>query len=66
MEQVGHTKDHWTCVDVPRRFIHDINTRAEARDWLTASESTGKFFAGHERYYFEKPEDAAMYVLRWS
>ena len=68
MVSTGHVKDHWTYVDVPPRFLEVENwkDRREARDWLDAFESTGKYFAGHERYWFEFPEDAAMYLLRWS
>lgn len=66
MKQVGYIKDHWTCVEVPRRFFRTEVDRAAARDWCTGCESTGKFWAGYLRYYFENPEDAAMYVLRWS
>lgn len=64
MEQVGYIKDHWTVIYVPDRILLDTNARDAVRNWLVNVDSRGKFYAGFERYWFEHPEDAAMYALK--
>jgi hypothetical protein len=64
MEQVGYIKDHWTVIYVPDRIMLDSDARNAVRTWLINVDSPGKFYAGFERYWFERPEDAAMYALK--
>jgi hypothetical protein len=72
-------RTHWTKVSHPRKYVlmslpggwarmpSDVSTQ-ELKRWCQLQPSTGKFYHyyGADSWWFERPEDATFFVLRWS
>ena len=58
-------RSDWTKV-VPANLA--IGPRPFLRDWCKQQESDGRFYYyyGSPAWWFEKPEDASHFLLRWS
>jgi hypothetical protein len=56
----------WTKVNMDRGYplwAHDVNPMFV---WCKQHSSTGKFYHWSHTWWFERPEDANWFVLRWS
>jgi hypothetical protein len=56
----------WTQVVRPKNLYHIGDT--ELKRWYQQQSSTGKFYVyyGTDTWWFERPEDATLFALRWS
>lgn len=56
----------WTQISRPKNLYHIGDV--ELKRWCQQQCSSGKFYVyyGTDTWWFEKPEDAVLFVLRWS
>lgn len=58
-------RKHWTRVQRPKN-LYNIGDQ-ELKRWCQLQASSGKFYCyyGTDTWYFEKPEDATWFLLKW-
>lgn len=56
----------WTRIPRPKNLYH-IGDQ-ELKRWCQQQSSTGKFYVyyGTDTWWFERPEDASWFALKWS
>lgn len=57
---------NWTKITLNSKFplwARDVDNRAE---WCVKQISTGRFSHFYNTWWFEYPEDAVLFVLKWS
>jgi hypothetical protein len=61
-------RENFTKVDVPMSVWYqaDRDSGVDLQVWCKRQPSTGKFYYYYDKWYFEKPEDATYFVLKWS
>ena len=59
-------RTHWTQIDIWPASAGWRDT-SEAKRWCQQQPSAGKFyFYYYDVWYFERAEDATMFMLRWA
>ena len=61
-------RNYWTRVSRPKNLYHVSD--AVLKRWCNEQSGDGKYYVyygyGTDSWWFERPEDATMFVLRWA